>query len=86
MKAQDFRAWRFKMDFNRSQAAAALGLSRNQPQRWEDANVDDIPDYIALACAALLQGIKPYEASQADLDAVFNQKMFNNSLGIRGDD
>lgn len=59
MQPQDFRAWRAKMKFNRSQAAEALGLSRNMPQRFEDG-IADIPKYVGLACAALVANLEPY--------------------------
>ncbi|WP_188825070.1 XRE family transcriptional regulator [Brucella endophytica] len=59
MKPEDFTAWRERMGFNRVQAAEALGLSRNMPQRYEDGAAE-IPLYIALACAALIRGIAPW--------------------------
>lgn len=58
MTPAGFHSWRTRMGFNRSQAAEALGLSRNQPQRYEDGIVP-IPLYIALACAALAYGLPP---------------------------
>lgn len=51
MSPEDFKAWRERMGFNRTQAAEALGTGRNQPQRYEDGDV--IPRHIELACAAL---------------------------------
>lgn len=54
----DFLAWRTSLGLNRSQAAEALGLGRNQPQRYEEGQ--PIPLYIALACAAISRGIKPW--------------------------
>lgn len=51
MSPEDFKAWRERMGFNRTQAAEALGTGRNQPQRYEDGDV--IPRHIELACEAL---------------------------------
>ncbi|WP_420961086.1 helix-turn-helix domain-containing protein [Brucella sp. IR073] len=59
MTPEDFKAWRERMGFNRVQAAEALGVSRNMPQRYEDGHAE-IPLYIALACAALVRGIAPW--------------------------
>lgn len=59
MKPEDFTAWRQRMGFRKVQAAAALGLSRNMPQRYEEGDAE-IPLYIALACAALIRGIAPW--------------------------
>lgn len=58
MTAEDFLAWRKSLSLNRSQAAKALGVGRNQPQRYEDGQ--PIPLYIALACAAIARGIRPW--------------------------
>ena len=58
MTADEFREWRLRLGLNRTQAAEALGLGRNQPQRYEEGSVD-IPRYIALACSAISHGIPP---------------------------
>jgi len=58
MTAQEFATWRQQMGLNRVQAAEALGVGRNQPQRYEEGQ--PIPKYIALACAALAKGIGPW--------------------------
>ncbi len=52
MDAKDFTAWRERMEFNRSEAADALGVGRNMPQKYE-SGAASIPRYIELACAAL---------------------------------
>lgn len=57
MTADEFAAWRKRMGYNRVQAADALGLGRNQPQRYEEGQ--PIPKYIALACAAIAFGLPP---------------------------
>ena len=78
MDAKDFRTWRHVLGFNRSRAAEALGLSRNMPQRFEDG-LTDIPEYIALACAAIYHGVEPYQPTQADRDAA----MLADALGAK---
>lgn len=58
MTAQEFREWRERLGLSRTGAAEALGLGRNQPQRYEDGQ--EIPLYVALACAAISLGVPPY--------------------------
>lgn len=53
-----FSMFRKAMGLNRSQAAEALGLSRNMPAKYEAGA--PIPLYIALACAALVRGVAPW--------------------------
>lgn len=57
MTANDFIEWRKRLGFNRTEAAEALGLGRNQPKRYEEGQT--IPRYIALACAAIALGVPP---------------------------
>jgi len=47
------------MGLNRSQAAEALGLSRNMPAKFE-VGVSRIPLTVALACAALVRRLAPW--------------------------
>lgn len=54
MTPDDFKAWRERMTYNRTQAAEALGIGRNTPQRYEDGETE-IPLYIELACKAIEQ-------------------------------
>jgi len=56
---EDFARWRQLMGFNRTQAAEALGVSRNMPAKYEAVKAV-IPLYIALACAALIRGLAPW--------------------------
>lgn len=67
MTASDFAAWRKRMGYTYTKAAAELGLSRRQVMRYEKgerpdpknhaATFDvDIPRTVALACAALELG------------------------------
>lgn len=62
MTAYQFKQWRERLGFNRVQAAEALGLGRNQPQRYEEGQ--PIPKYIALACAAIAFGLPPIGAPE----------------------
>lgn len=59
MTPAEFTRWRSLMGLNRSQAAEALGLSRNMPGKYEAGTVP-VPRYVALACAALVRGIQPW--------------------------
>lgn len=58
MTADDFREWRKRLGLNRVEAAAVLGMGRNQPQRYEEGQ--PIPRHVALACAALIHKLPPY--------------------------
>jgi transcriptional regulator with XRE-family HTH domain len=58
MTAADFLAWRTSLGLNRTRAAEALGMGRNQVQRYEEGQ--PIPLYIALACAAIARGLSPW--------------------------
>lgn len=62
MNAQEFIEWRKRLGLNRTEAAEALGLGRNQPKRYEEGQT--IPKYIALACAAIAYGLPPIGESQ----------------------
>lgn len=55
--AKDFREWQERMGFNNTQAADALGMGRNQPQKYKDGQ--PIPRHVALACAAIEAGLSP---------------------------
>jgi predicted transcriptional regulator len=68
MTARDFAAWRKRMKYSYTEAAAALGLSRRtiifyekgeKPVPGDPAKVTDIviPRAVALACAALAAGL-----------------------------
>lgn len=57
MTAEQFTQWRERLGLTRIEAAALLGMGRNQPQRYEDGQ--PIPRYVALACAAIAHGIPP---------------------------
>lgn len=57
MKNSDLEAWQKRLDFTYVSAANALGLSRATYARYlKDPN---LPQWLALACAALEHNIKP---------------------------
>lgn len=57
MTGEEFCAWRKAMGWNRTECAAALGISRNMPQRYEDGWAE-VPRTVELATRAL--SIKPF--------------------------
>ena len=65
MTPDTLTAWRSRLGLNRSEAAVALGLSRNGYTRYETGKAP-IPLYIALACAALEWGIPQIEENHMD--------------------
>ena len=50
------RAWRDRLGFSKTDAALKLGLSRNAIIKYENG-ASEIPDHVALACAALAYGL-----------------------------
>jgi len=63
MSPASLAAWRKRLGLNKTEAAAALGLSRNaysayEAGRWA-GRLRPIPIYIALACQALANGLPP---------------------------
>lgn len=59
MTADDFARWRKMMGLSKKDSAEALGISRNQPAKYESGEAE-VPRHIALACAALIRGLKPW--------------------------
>jgi hypothetical protein len=59
MTADEFANWRKLMSLNRTNAAKALGISRNMPSKYEGGSVP-VPLTVALACAALIRGMQPW--------------------------
>lgn len=59
MTAADFITWRGKMSISKTRAAELLGVSRNMPAKYESGEAE-VPLTVALACAALIRGIKPW--------------------------
>jgi DNA-binding transcriptional regulator YiaG len=54
----DLDSFRERLKLNRVQLARLLGISRDRLRRWEEEAVP-IPKHIALACAAIAQGLPP---------------------------
>lgn len=50
--------WRSRLGLNKTEAAEALGLSRNGYTSYEEGRTR-IPLHIALACAAIAYGLPP---------------------------
>lgn len=65
MKAEEFQHWCRHMGFRSTAAAAeALGIgSRNTIAKFRKQGA---PRYIALACAALVHNLPPYQPDDAD--------------------
>lgn len=59
MTGEEFITWRKSLHLTRIEAAAQLGMSRNSVTAYEN-DASKIPNYIALACAALAKGIEPW--------------------------
>lgn len=58
MTAQSLKDWRKRLGLSQTKAAEELGCGRRSLQQWE-SGANQIPKYIALACAAVSRGIKP---------------------------
>lgn len=58
MTAASLKAWRERMNFTQKKAADEIGCSVRSITNWE-GGVADVPRYIALACAAIAQGVPP---------------------------
>ncbi len=54
MTGDDFTAWMAHMGFNIAKTSTGLGISRNSVSKYM---AEGAPDYIALACSALAQGL-----------------------------
>lgn len=63
MTPSDFTAWRAHLGLSRAEAARRLGCGINQPQIWEEGKTP-IPEYIALACAAIAFGLPAWRAME----------------------
>jgi transcriptional regulator with XRE-family HTH domain len=69
MRAADFKAWRKTMGYTQKQAAEALGLGTSTIEQYDrgvrkdDGTTVTIPLTVALACAALAAGLRPWQAT-----------------------
>lgn len=61
MKADDLRAWQKAHGYTYDTAAEALGIGRRTYADYLKRD-GDLPLWLALACAALAAGIKPWGA------------------------
>jgi DNA-binding XRE family transcriptional regulator len=53
-------SWRTRLGLNKTEAAKALGLSRNGYDYYETGRYR-IPLHVALACAAIAHGLPPIQ-------------------------
>lgn len=60
MKAASFLAFRERMGWSKSKCAEQLDIDRRTHRKYEEGETP-IPRNIALACAALAQGVPPME-------------------------
>lgn len=66
MTPDDFKSWRKSLRWTQTEAANALGLSRGSVELYERGSRRDngqpveIPKTVALACAAVSAGLKPW--------------------------
>lgn len=61
MTAEDLRAWQKSQGYTYDSAAAALGMGRTTFADYLKRD-GELPRWLALACAALAAGIKPWGA------------------------
>lgn len=59
MTGEEFITWRKSLGITRIEAAAQLGMSRNSITAYEN-DASRIPNYVALACAAVSCGLGPW--------------------------
>ncbi|KAA6204499.1 MAG: XRE family transcriptional regulator [Candidatus Tokpelaia sp.] len=65
MDKEKFKSWRKEMGFSQAKAAATLHLTTITVENYERGRTGNgkpaaIPHAIALACAAIAAGLKPY--------------------------
>jgi transcriptional regulator with XRE-family HTH domain len=58
MTPESLKDWRKRLKLSQVKAAEELGCGRRSLQLWEKGE-NNIPKYIALACAAVALGVKP---------------------------
>lgn len=64
MTPDSLRAWRGRLGYSQYEASRRLGCSRNAYIGWETGE-NRIPQYIALACQAIANGLPPMGGAQA---------------------
>lgn len=68
VKSADFKRWRKAMGFKQKDAAEALGLKKRMIQYYEKGDRGGrkvvVPLTVALACYAVRQGVRTYDASE----------------------
>jgi hypothetical protein len=57
----DFRQWKVSLGLTARSASAALGIAPNTVTKYSRDGTA-IPLYVALACAAVARGLKPWPA------------------------
>jgi transcriptional regulator with XRE-family HTH domain len=63
MTPADLTAWRNSLGISRAEACRRLGIAPNTWTAYQEGRVT-IPRYIALACAALSDGLEPMETKR----------------------
>lgn len=58
MTPASLTAWMAKQNLNKVETAATLGIARSTLDRYLDGRTE-IPRLVALACAAVAEGLKP---------------------------
>jgi hypothetical protein len=61
MTPADFRQWKAALGITARSASAALGIAPNTVTKYSRDGTE-IPLYVALACAAVARGLKPWSA------------------------
>jgi hypothetical protein len=57
--AAEYRAWKSALGFTGADACRALGIAPNTDTKYSRDGTS-IPVYIALACSAIEQGLRPW--------------------------
>jgi plasmid maintenance system antidote protein VapI len=58
MTPASLEAWKERLGLNKTKTAAALGITRTTLDRYLNGE-SEIPEAIALACAAIAHGVPP---------------------------
>ena len=63
MTGKQLRQWRTESNLSQLAAAQQLGVGRASIQNWEKSADAEIPQWAALAIAAVTNHLKPYKPS-----------------------